>query len=303
MKKFDLAISFIWEFDQEFIQILEKIFHKNNLSTYIISEHNLDETVYLLRNKLIHFNTYLDRASDENPRFLQLTKILRRKNCWLINDPKIVYKVVNKAFMHKKLIKKRFTLPKTIILPAFDHDYGKQITYQQIQKIGIPFVIKPAIFSGGAQGVITDGKTISQIQSERESSPTEPYLIQQKIEPKKIMNKRAWFRIFWFFDHASPVMWDDQSLLYRKIKEKELASENLHNLFKISKRLARITNLDYFSSEVALTENHHFYLIDYVNDQCDFRLKSIHKDGVPDIIVKEFIISMMNKIKSSYPLR
>jgi hypothetical protein len=303
MRKFDLAISFIWKFDQEFIQLLEKIFHKNNLSTFIISEHNLDETVYLLRNKLIQFSAYLDRASDENPRFLQITKILRRKNCWLINDPKIITKAVDKAYMHKKLIKKKFTLPKTHILPAFDQDYGRQLTHQHIQKIGIPFVIKPAIFSGGAQGVVTDAVSLKQIQTERESSPTEPYLIQQKIEPKKIINKRAWFRVFWFFDHAYPVMWDDQSLLYRKIKEKELASENLLNLFKISKRLARITTLDYFSSEVALTRDHHFYLIDYVNDQCDFRLKSIHKDGVPDIIVREFILSLMNKIKNSYRLR
>ena len=32
-----------------------------------------------------------------------------------------------------------------------------------------------------------------------------------------------------------------------------------------------------------------FVVIDYVNDQCDMRLKSLHPDGVPDEVVLEII--------------
>lgn len=54
--------------------------------------------------------------------------------------------------------------------------------------------------------------------------------------------------------------------------------------------------MDYFSSEIALTKKNRFVLIDYVNDQCDMRLKSIHPDGVPDSIVIQFIEQMKQKV-------
>lgn len=298
MEQFDLAISFLWEFDLEFISLTEKIFQRNGYSTYIITEHNLDETVYNLRSRELSFRSYLDRASDENQRFRQLNKILRRKNCWLINDYKIVERAANKARMHSKLVKKNLPIPKTYLLPEYGWDYSSIISEEDIYKLGIPFVIKPGVFSGGGQGVITNGVSIESIQHERKNNPTEPYLVQQKITARKFGNRKAWFRIYWFFDHAVPVWWDDETHIYRLMKAEELRLLNLAPLIKITSRLARLSHVDYFSAEVAVTQNHHFYLIDYINDQCDFRLKSKHKDGVPDKIVREFIETMMRKIEA-----
>jgi len=41
-----------------------------------------------------------------------------------------------------------------------------------------------------------------------------------------------------------------------------------------------------------------FILIDYVNDQCDMRLRSNHVDGIPDEVVSEFVQAMKEKIIS-----
>ena len=49
-------------------------------------------------------------------------------------------------------------------------------------------------------------------------------------------------------------------------------------------------------SPTSITKDHTFYLIDYVNDQCDMRLKSNHPDGVPDVLVKQFIQRMLAKV-------
>ena len=51
--------------------------------------------------------------------------------------------------------------------------------------------------------------------------------------------------------------------------------------------------LDFFSTEIVLTEDGNFLLIDYVNDQCDMRIKSRHYDGIPDNIVNEIIKNML----------
>lgn len=38
-----------------------------------------------------------------------------------------------------------------------------------------------------------------------------------------------------------------------------------------------------------LTTKNKFVVVDYVNDQCDMRLQSLHQDGVPDEIVHKII--------------
>jgi hypothetical protein len=55
----------------------------------------------------------------------------------------------------------------------------------------------------------------------------------------------------------------------------------------ITKKIAEVCRLDFFSTEIAVTESRRFVTVDYVNDICDMRLQSQHKDGVPDIVVKE----------------
>jgi hypothetical protein len=45
--------------------------------------------------------------------------------------------------------------------------------------------------------------------------------------------------------------------------------------------------LEFFSSEIALTNDGLFVAVDYVNEICDMRLQSKHYDGVPDAIVAQ----------------
>ncbi len=297
MEIFDLAVSYKWEYDKEFVDLIERNFQKDGLRTFVVESFNLNETVSLLKNKEIHFKAYLDRASDEDPSFLPLTKILSRKKCHLINPHSKVVKSINKASMHKKLLKKNFRLPQTLILPPYDYDSVLSISEDKLISLGKPFVIKPAFFSGGGEGVVKDAETLSEIETERMKNHNDKYLIQQKIYPRKFKNKRAWFRVFWAFDKVIPSWWDDHTHIYSPVLKSEIKKYNLLPLYRAVARLSRITKLDYFSTEIALTKDHKFFLIDYVNDQCDMRLKSLHPDGVPDIIVKEFIDRMKNFVK------
>ena len=296
MNNFDLAISYTWNYDKEFIDLIEKCFHNNGLFTFIIDNHNLQEIIDRLRAKKLHFKAYLDRASDDNPEFEQITKILSRRKCYIINPNEKVYKAVRKHLMHKKLEKRKFILPKTFILPAYDADSKLNIQEQDLGLIKRPFIIKPAIYSGGGEGVEINGMTIEQIQLERMKSHQEHYLVQEKIYPRIIEGKRAWFRVIWAFGKVIPTWWDDTTHVYNLITAKQIKKYHLLSLYRITRRLARLNRLDYFSTEIALTKNHRFILIDYVNDQCDMRLKSNHPDGVPDVVVAQFIKSMRKKV-------
>jgi len=120
MERFDLAISYTWVYDKEFIDLIENIFQKGGLKTFIIHEWNLWEVIGKLKNRELHFSAYLDRASDDDPEFEQITKILTRRRCYIINPFDNVTKAVNKYLMHKKLVKRKFELPKTFMLPSYD---------------------------------------------------------------------------------------------------------------------------------------------------------------------------------------
>ena len=296
MRRFNLAIAYTWIYDKEFIDLIEDIFHNEGLTTFIIERFNVQEVINLLKNKELYFDAFLDRASDEDPAFAPIYKILSRRKRFIINPHEKVSKAVNKSLTHKKLEKKKFLLPRTFILPAFAKHNKLNITERDLDYLKRPFIIKPTVYSGGGEGVVKDGMSLEQIQAERMRSHTEQYIVQEKIHPLIIEGKRAWFRTFWAFGNVIPTWWDDHTHLYEPATIKQIKKYRLHPLIRITQRMARLFGLDYFSSEISLTKNHRFVLIDYINDQCDMRLKSSHYDGVPDEIVSQFIRSMKEKI-------
>ncbi|MCX7875850.1 MAG: hypothetical protein N2321_06745 [Melioribacteraceae bacterium] len=298
MEHFDLAISFTWEYDSDFVELIEDYFQYYELKTYLIKPDNVTDVINLLQNKKIQFTALLDRASDEDVSFIPVAQILKRRKSYIINPHNKIVKTIDKSLMHIKLQENNFKLPKTFILQSFRNDYRLTITEKDLEYIGKPFVIKPSLFSGGGEGVIKNAYTLDEIQKSRMKSPNEKFLIQEKISPTNINGKRAWFRVFWAFDTVIPTYWDDKTHIYSTLSQKEVKEKHLQQLIKITRRLAQITKLDYFSTEIALTKDHKFYLIDYINDQCDMRLKSKHIDGVPDKVVNKFIERMYYKIIS-----
>ena len=298
MHSYDLAIAYKWKYDNEFVELIESSFQRSGLKTFVIGKFNLSEVIDLTKRNKITFKALLDRASDEDFEFIPLTKLLKQKKCYLINPHKKVVKSLDKVLLHKKLIKKKFQLPKTFPLQPYFIQNELLITDEELELLGTPFIIKPATFSGGGEGVIRNATSLDQIHEERIKNHYDKYLVQEKIIPKTLNERRAWFRVIYAFGQVLPTWWDDKTHIYYPVTDTEAKIFNLLSLERISKKLAKITRLDYFSTEIALTRDHKFYLIDYVNDQCDMRLKSNHADGIPDEVVEEFVEAMKKKIVS-----
>ena len=108
--------------------------------------------------------------------------------------------------------------------------------------------------------------------------------------------RRAWFRCFWAFGKPVAVWWDDLTHLYEELSEEEMINYGLKKLLQKTRTIAKITELDFFSTEIVLNNKNLFVVIDYVNDQCDMRIKSKHFDGVPDNVVNQIIHNLKNYI-------
>ena len=85
MENFDLAIAYTWEYDYDFINLLESVLQSNGLKTYVITSGNLSETYEKIRRKEICFAALFDRASDEDPAFAELPKLLLKQGAYIIN--------------------------------------------------------------------------------------------------------------------------------------------------------------------------------------------------------------------------
>ena len=55
MTSFDLGLAFVWEYDEDFINLLEKYLQKDGLTTYRIGYYNLKETYDLLLDRKLSF--------------------------------------------------------------------------------------------------------------------------------------------------------------------------------------------------------------------------------------------------------
>ncbi len=293
MTTYDLALAYVWEYDIDFINLAERKFQEAGLSTFVISEHNIDEVLDKVLKRKLHFHFYLDRAWDVDERYEHLGRILTRRNSILFNPYKKVLHAIDKASMHLEFITAGLHVPYSMIIPPHSESEDLFISVEDLAKLGRPFIIKPCNTTGGGVGVVTGAETLKEILDERVTNSDDKYILQEKIYPKILDGRRAWFRSFWAFGKAIPVWWDDQTHLYEQILPEHYKNFRLTNLRRLTKKIAELTSLDFFSTEIVLTEDDSFLLIDYVNDQCDMRMKSGHYDGIPDNIVNEIMRNML----------
>lgn len=293
MTTYDLALAYVWEYDIDFINLVEKKFQQAGLSTFVISEYNIDEVLEMVLKRKLHFHFFLDRAWDVDERYENLGRVLTRRKGIVFNPYKKVLHAIDKASMHLEFITAGLHVPYSIIIPPHSESEDLFISVEDLSKLGRPFIIKPCNTTGGGVGVVTGAETLKEILDERVTNSDDKYLLQEKIYPKMFDGRRAWFRSFWAFGKAIPVWWDDQTHLYEQILPEHFKNFRLTNLRRITKKIAELTSLDFFSTEIVLTEDDRFLLIDYVNDQCDMRIKSAHFDGIPDNIVHDIIKNML----------
>lgn len=291
----DLALAWEWVYDRDFIYGLDKACQQKGLKSYIIHLSNLDETLTIMASGELIIRALLDRASDTIPRFYDLIHLARKGPFWMINELSLLPRAVDKATMHLEFLSAGIDVPYTIILSPWQK--SPRVDLSRVKRLGKPFIIKPAC-GGGGVGVVTNGRSINQIIKARMEISHDKYLLQEKIAPKILgKGKRAWFRVFYVGKTVIPCWWNDVTHIYQELKEEEIKNYGLSQLEDITRKIAQICELDFFSTEIAMRGDGKFIVVDYVNDMCDMRKKSQHYDGVPDNIADEIIWKLVNYVE------
>lgn len=282
MTIFDLCVAWNWPHDAAFIGVLEQACRERGLSLLQITPDNLDAIYQALLDGELSFHTFANRAADTDPAFLKVVDWARSNGVFRINPHERETYTADKATMHLELIANGLHTPYSIILSP--HHEQPDLPDLDLSPLGAGFAIKPANGGGGA-GVICEATSAEQVTAARQQFPHDKYLLQAYVTPAQIDGQPAWFRVLYCLGEIYANWWPPQTHVYRPVSPDEVVALRLGELYDMAVRIASVSRLHLFSTEIALTADGQFLAVDYVNDQIDLRLQSQAVDGVPDAIV------------------
>ncbi len=293
----DCAIFFEWEYDVDFVTMLSDRLRTLKIQHAVFKPGEFNELRKRVEEKSLFIRTIIDRASDVDEDCAAAVLTLQRRGCRVINDPTKITHASDKASMHLEFITAGIFVPYTMIISPFNAEREVRLGIGELAKLGRPFIIKPANTTGGGVGVVTGAEGLQEVIETRQHHKDDKYLLQSRIEPVSLKGRRAWFRPFYVFGEVLICWWDDLTHLYARASEEEIVEFNLSEIANIVRKIYKVCQLDFFSTEIALTQEGKFVVIDYVNEMCDMRLQSFHYDGVPDETVRAVAASLARAVR------
>ena len=283
MDYYDLCIAWNWEYDADFVGVLEAACAEHGVSLLQITPPSLSASCASLRDGQLAFGTLLDRATDADAQFLPIVQWAQRRGSDNINLHHKARRARDKALMHRDFAAAGLSVPHTVILPAFSQH--PSIPPPDLSQLGPLFSIKPAC-RGGGKGVVNAASSLEEVDAARQQYPDDHYLLQAHVEPVDLELGRAWFRLIYCLGKVHPCWWDVETHIYQVLQRSEQMEHIFDTLCALAARIAALCGLGLFSTEVALTDGDDFVVVDYVNDPLDLRLQSKAVDGVPDTVVR-----------------
>ncbi|HEX7541154.1 MAG TPA: hypothetical protein VF352_03405 [Anaerolineales bacterium] len=298
MPHYDLCLAWNWEYDRDFVHLLEAACTRVGLTFFSVTTENLDSTLAGLSSREISFACFFDRASESDPRFQPLVDRARQSHLFRINPQELAVWSADKATMHLEFISRGLDTPYTILLSPCHEQPG--LPQLDLSPLGGRFAIKPASLGGG-EGVVLEATSLEQVLPVRWQYPHEKYLLQAHVTPQVLDGRPAWFRVLVCDGAVYPCWWDQRTHVYTRVTAEERFRFGLHSLYEVARRIAQVCRLDLFSTEITLSADGCFMAVDYVNDPLDLRLQSKAADGVPDAFVENIAGRLVRLAQRNMP--
>ncbi|MCC7119031.1 MAG: hypothetical protein IT310_10940 [Anaerolineales bacterium] len=291
--RYDLCLPWYWEYDDVFASLIERASIEAGVSLWQIKPDNLLESITALYKGVTTYKTLLHRGQGD-ARFDPILRWGLERHARVINPTQASRWSEDKATMHLELISAGLHTPHTLLLAPFLEQ--PVIGPLDLTPLGENFVIKPS-HGGGGEGVILGANSVDEILRARLEFPEQKYLIQAHITPQTIAGQPAWFRVFYAHGETYPCWWHPQTYVYKNVSAEEESQNRLSQLGEITKRIASICKLDWFSTEIALADE--FIVVDYVNDEIDTRVQSQARDGAPDEVIEKIARQLVQIAKEN----
>ena len=300
MDIFDFAVGFpvLNEGNDYFESRLKAECLSRGMKYILINRTILDSLMSRIKEGEFKVKFYLDMASETfvpGDAYLALDHLLKSSGTKIVDDPEDVKLAADKSLTHLKLMNEGIPVPYTIIIKSGQEH--REFNDEERLRLGDLFVVKPALGYGQRGVKFTTHESMDMAVAEsRCANMGDILLLQEFIEPKEIEGRPAWFRVFSTFGEVIPCWWDPNDHTYHEVTMWEMYKYKLLSIIHITKEIARITRIDWFSTEIAINKrNNKFVAIDYMNDQCWVNHKSKFPDGIPDDILSRIAFRIVEK--------
>ena len=290
MEIYDFALTWNSGYNEKFVKWARKECYLRGLKFILVRQSSVAGLINSLEKGKARIRFLLDNEADYNDPnnlFAKFCYAVKDKGGYVVCDPDDARQASNKAITHYDLVKANIPVPYTVVVRNWKPDNFK-LTKEELTCLGLPFIIKPAT-GFGQKGVVKNATgSIKEIAQARHFNRGDDFLLQQKIEPIVLMGRRAWFRVYFLFGEIIPCWWDTETGHYSHVTLRDMHRFRLLPLARITSEIARMTQMDFFTTEIAIAGNskeRKFVAIDYVNDQPELCVRSEKVAGpVSDVI-------------------
>ncbi len=300
MRTYDLAMTHLLDADDYFIHQIQAHCAGAGLNFFLIEPLWVGAFLDNLRNGSVHCRVLLNMHSEHHrpeDMFHRLVGLAAERGVRVIDPPETAIAAFDKARLHPKLVGAGVPVPPTVIVSREQAGHFK-LSPEQSAMLGSPFVIKPNM-GYGRRGVVLDATSEADLWRSVVAWDNSHYLLQRKITPRRLAGRPAYFRVYYVFGDVWICWWDCHTDEYRQPLPGELDDPTAAALDATVRKIAGLTGMSFFSSEIALDESNEFIVIDYVNDQCHMLTQSANpRIGVPDPVVAGIAARLVRAAKA-----
>lgn len=254
------------------LRLMHEAMSAHGLSCLLINNSSVNGAIEAARKGSLRPLVYLDLCSGPGTVFQQLLRTMADAGVHALCDPRTL-EWTFKANSHPALEKAGLPLPPSVILKRTDPD--RDLTSEELARLGDRCVIKPSFGVAGLGAVIGVAPTRAQIASARDYNRQDDWLIQKMMSWTKFGDRQAYIRAYNILGYRTLMWWNNEKG-YSSLTWDDLQRHDLLPAVEMIDRIAAVTGVEFFSTEIAITADagqaptqSRFCLIDYVNDQCD----------------------------------
>jgi len=273
--------------DDMFIQHVQRHCAEAGLNFFLIEPLWVELFHTHLRDGKVWPRVLLNMHSEHhlpNDIYHRLVKLASERNCLVIDPLDRALAAFDKARLHPQLVAAHIPVPFTVVVSR-ESPEGWRLDEADRAALGSPFVIKPGM-GYGRRGLVMGATSEADLARSVSAWPDARYLFQRRIAPARRDGVPLYWRVYFVFGTVWLSWWNCDNDNYRMVTSEERAELGLDRLEELVRRIAALTGMTFFSSEIARTESGELVVIDYVNDQCHLLSQSAHPQmGVPDELV------------------
>ena len=250
---YDIVLSSPFPNYHFFAHKMRELCGQMNLSFFLVNDIWVNEFQRKLKSQEIGVRVLLDLTANqtiENDPYLLLAREVKRQHGYVIDDPDVTANSAHKGRFHQMLVDSRIPVPETVIVNRDELD-GFKISQEIKDRVGVPFVVKPAWGDSGV-GVVVDAESEDALHWSAEQTPnSDAFLIQKQLQPQTMGSHLSWFRMFHICREVIPCWWNPANHDYQLVTPAEIRTHKLAPLRRIMRDIARVSRMKKFTSEIS----------------------------------------------------